>query len=87
MLTGDCTREACPPLSLVTSYLLIASAVPVLGIRHLPPKIPSALPGGSGSAEAGPRLTRPGPALMPSTVPIESIVAGGLNRAATEGER
>ena len=37
MLTGDRTREACPPLSLVTSYLLIASAVPVLGIRQPPP--------------------------------------------------
>ena len=87
MLTGDCTRDACPPLSLVTSYLLIAGAVPVLGIRHLPLKTPSALPGGSGSAEAGPRLTRPGPALMPSTVLIDSIVAGGLNRATAEGDR
>lgn len=73
MLTGDCTREACPPLSLVTSYLLIAGAVPVLGIRHLPARTPSTLSGRSGLAGGDPRLTRPGPALMPS--PIESTRA------------
>jgi hypothetical protein len=71
MLSGDCTRESCPPLSLVTSYLLIAGAVPVLGIRHLPPKTPSAR-GGSGPTETGPRRTRPGPALRPSTMPTDS---------------
>ena len=85
MLTGDSTREACPPLSLVTSYLLIAGAVPVLGIRQLPPKTPSAGPGGSGPAAADPRLTRPGPVLMPGTVPIDSPAPGRLNRAAAEG--
>ena len=37
MLTGDSTRETRPPLSLVTRYLLIASAVPVLAIRQPPP--------------------------------------------------
>ena len=36
MLTGDRTRDVSPPLSLVTRYLLIAGAVPVLGIRQPP---------------------------------------------------
>lgn len=34
MLTGDCTRESCPPLSLVASFLMIAGTTPVLGIRQ-----------------------------------------------------
>jgi nucleotide-binding universal stress UspA family protein len=37
LLTGDSSRERRPPLSLVTHYLLIASAVPVLAIPHSPP--------------------------------------------------
>lgn len=87
MLTADSTREACPPLSLVTSYLLIAGAVPVLGIRHRPATAPSALPGRGGSAPADPRFTRPGPALMPIAVPIDSTVSGRLHRAAAEEDR
>ena len=40
MLTGDRTRGARPPLSLVTTYLLIAGAVPVLAIRQAPSSEP-----------------------------------------------
>jgi nucleotide-binding universal stress UspA family protein len=65
MLTGDCTREACPPLSLVASYLMIAGAIPVLGLRQPPPEHLSA-PNGADSPQAWSRRTRPGPALVPS---------------------
>jgi nucleotide-binding universal stress UspA family protein len=87
MLTGDRTRDTRPPVSLVTSYLLIAGAVPVLGIRHLPATTPSTVPGWRGSAPADPRLTRPGPALMPSAAPITSTVPGRPNHAAAEEDR
>jgi nucleotide-binding universal stress UspA family protein len=86
MLTGDCTRESSPPLSLVTSYLLIASAVPVLGIRQSPPGRPAG-PRSVGRADAHPRLTHPGPALIPTPMPIDSPAVGRLNRAAAEGDR
>jgi nucleotide-binding universal stress UspA family protein len=69
MLTGDSTRESRPPLSLVTNYLLIAGAVPVLGIRQPPPGQPP-LSRGVGSAGAHPRLSRPGPVMMPSAPPV-----------------
>jgi len=86
MLTGDCTRELCPPLSLVTGYLLIASAVPVLGIRQPPPDQP-ARPRSVGRGDGQPRLTHPGPALIPTPMPIDSPAVGGLSRAAAEGDR
>jgi nucleotide-binding universal stress UspA family protein len=44
MLTGDRTRRARPPLSLVTSYLLRAGAAPVLGIRQPAPSEADAAP-------------------------------------------
>jgi nucleotide-binding universal stress UspA family protein len=65
MLTGDRTREAHPPLSLVASYLLIAGTIPVLGIGQ--PSTPIADAGNSPGARA--RLTRPGPALVPPALP------------------
>ena len=68
MLTGDSARESCPPLSLVTNYLLIASAVPVLGIRQPPPGQP-ATPRSVGNTGAQPRLSRPGPVMMPGAPP------------------
>jgi nucleotide-binding universal stress UspA family protein len=69
MLSGDCTRESCPPLSLVTSYLLIAGAVPVLGIRQPPPSDHPRTPHGMGRGDVQPRVTRPGPVMMSSVPP------------------
>jgi nucleotide-binding universal stress UspA family protein len=69
MLTGDSMRQSPPRLSLVTTYLLIASAVPVLGIR--PPGQP-ATSRSVGSAGARPRLSRPGPIMMSSVPPVVS---------------
>ena len=71
MLTGDSTRHSAPPLSLVTNYLLIASAVPVLGICQPPPGRP-ATPRRVGSADAQLRLSRPGPVMLPSVPPVVS---------------
>ena len=71
MLTGDSTRDARPPLSLVAKYLLIAGAVPVLGIRQPPPG-PPGMPSTVKSAGARPRLSRPGPVMMPSVPPSVS---------------
>jgi nucleotide-binding universal stress UspA family protein len=71
MLTGDSTRHSVPPLSLVTSYLLIASAIPVLGICQPPPGRP-ATPRRVGSADAQLRLSRPGPVMLPSVPPVVS---------------
>jgi hypothetical protein len=71
MLTGDSTRQSSPPLSLVTTYLLIASAVPVLGICQPPPGQP-ATPRSVGSPGAQTRLSCPGPAMMPSVPPVVS---------------
>ena len=68
MLSGDRTRDAHPPLSLVTSRLLVAGAVPVLSIRYPPPE--EAGGGAAGTPRsARPRLTRPGPALTPGSLP------------------
>jgi nucleotide-binding universal stress UspA family protein len=65
MLTGDRTRQVTPPLSLVASYLLVASAVPVLALRQ-----PAALPSPVAAADTLPamlaRPTWPGPPMMPS---------------------
>ena len=58
MVTGDCTREPRPPLSLVATYLLVAGAVPVLGIRQPPPTIWSAGPDADDSTERHPSFTR-----------------------------
>jgi nucleotide-binding universal stress UspA family protein len=68
MLTGDRTREASPPLSLVTSYQLIAGAVPVLGIRHPLPSDHQRTPHAVGRGEVQPRMTRPGPVMAPSAM-------------------
>ena len=76
MLTGDRTREASPPLSLVTRYLLIAGAVPVLGIRQPPPSDHPRTPHGVGRDDVQPRMTRPGPVMVPSALPTESPVPG-----------
>ncbi|MDF3042591.1 MAG: usp21 [Thermomicrobiales bacterium] len=75
MLTGDRTRDASPPLSLVTRYLLIAGAVPVLGLRQ-PPTDRLRTPPGSGSDDVQPRMTRPGPVIVPSVLPADSPVPG-----------
>lgn len=72
MLTGDSTREARPPLSRVANYLMIAGAVPVLGIRQPPPTTRPALSDAGGSTEAHPRLTRPGPAMASGSLPMVS---------------
>jgi nucleotide-binding universal stress UspA family protein len=72
MLTGDRTRRRRPPLSPVTNYLLVAGAVPVLGI--LPPSRSDA-PSRSASghvSEARLRRTWPGPLLSPSALPRTS---------------
>ena len=71
MLTGDNTRQSSPSLSLVTTYLLIASAVPVLGISQ-PPPIRPATPRRVSSADAQLRLSRPGPVMLPSVPPAIS---------------
>ena len=71
MLTGDNTRQSSPSLSLVTTYLLIASAVPVLGISQPPPGR-TATPRSFGSASTQLRLSRPGPVMMPSVPPVVS---------------
>lgn len=64
MMTGDCTRESCPPLSLGASYLMIAGSVPVLGLR---PAAATRSPlSESEATEALFRQTLPGPALLPS---------------------
>ena len=75
MLTGDRTRDASPPLSLVTRYLLIAGAVPVLGLRQ-PPTDRLRTPHGSGSDDVQPRMTRPGPVMAPSALPADSPIPG-----------
>lgn len=66
MLTGDRTRGARPPLSLVTTYLLIAGAVPVLAIRQVPSSEPPSTPDRMSNAPAQPCLIRPGPVMVPS---------------------
>jgi nucleotide-binding universal stress UspA family protein len=68
VLTGDRTREAHPSLSLVTSRLLVAGAVPVLSIRQ---PLPHEADGGATGAPRSThlRLTRPGPALAPGSPP------------------
>jgi nucleotide-binding universal stress UspA family protein len=71
MLTGDNTRQSSPSLSLVTTYLLIASAVPVLGISQPPPGQPTLFRSVS-SADAQLRLSRPGPVMLPSVPPVVS---------------
>ena len=76
MLTGDSSRERRPPLSLVTRYLLIASAVPVLAIRHPPPSDASRPPQSVASADTRVRLTHPGPATAPSLLPVVSLAPG-----------
>ncbi len=76
MLTGDRTREACPPLSLVARYLLIAGAVPVLSIRQPPPSDRPRRPPGIGRDDVRPRMTRPGPIMVPSALPTDSPVPG-----------
>jgi nucleotide-binding universal stress UspA family protein len=70
MLTGDRSREASPPLSLVTRYLLIAGAVPVLGIRQPLPSDHPRTPHAVGGDEVQPRMMRPGPAMAPSAVTV-----------------
>jgi len=72
MLTGDCTREACPPLSLVASYLMIAGAVPVLGIRQPAPAACLTRTDAIELQEPHPRFTRPGPAVAPGSLPTAS---------------
>jgi nucleotide-binding universal stress UspA family protein len=76
ILTGDSSRERRPPLSLVTHYLLIASAVPVLAIRQPPPSDSSRSPQRVANADTGVRLTRPGPATAPSQMPAVSLTPG-----------
>jgi nucleotide-binding universal stress UspA family protein len=72
MLTGDRTRDARPPLSLVARYLLIAGTVPVLGIRQPPPSDHLRKPHGMGRDDVQPRLSRPGPVMLPSVPPVVS---------------
>jgi nucleotide-binding universal stress UspA family protein len=71
MLTGDNTHRSSPSLSLVTTYLLITSAVPVLGISQPSPGRP-ATPRRVSSAGAQLRLSRPGPIMLPSVPPVAS---------------
>jgi nucleotide-binding universal stress UspA family protein len=68
MLTGDRTRDASPPLSLVTCYLLIAGAVPVLGIRQPLPSDDQRTAHAVGRDDVQPRMTRPGPVMAPSAL-------------------
>lgn len=72
MLTGDCTREACPPLSLVASYLIVTGAVPVLGIRPPAPAAFLTTTDTNDLQEPHPRFTRPGPSVTPGTLPADS---------------
>ena len=69
MLTGDRIRGTHPPLSLVTSRLLVARAVPVLGI--LPPFPPDAAERSATGDPLTPRLRRtwPGPILVATAPP------------------
>jgi nucleotide-binding universal stress UspA family protein len=76
MLTGDRTRDASPPLSLVTRYLLIAGAVPVLGLRQPPSSDHPRTPHIGGGVDTQPRMTRPGPVMVPSALPTVSPVPG-----------
>lgn len=76
MLTGDRTRDASPSLSLVTRYLLIAGAVPVLGIRQPPPSDHQRTLQNVESIDTQPRMTRPGPVMVPSALPTVSPVPG-----------
>jgi nucleotide-binding universal stress UspA family protein len=76
MLTGDRTRDASPPLSLVTRYLLIAGAVPVLGLRQPPSSDHPRTPKGVVRNDVQPRMTRPGPVMVASALPTESPVPG-----------
>lgn len=64
MLTGDCTRESSPPLSLVAGYLMIAGTVPVLGLRPAAAMCPPR--NERDTARLRFRQTVPGPALLPS---------------------
>ena len=73
MLTGDSSRERHPPLSLVTRHLLLASAVPVLAIRHPPPADASRPPQRVATADTQGRLTHPGPTTAPSPLPVVSL--------------
>ena len=76
MLTGDSSREKRPPLSLVTRYLLSASAVPVLTIRQPPPADSSPPPQRVANTDPGLRLIRPGPATTLSQRPAVSLTPG-----------
>lgn len=76
MLTGDRTRDASPPLSLVTRYLLIAGAVPVLGICQPSPSNHPRTSQGLGRDDVHPRMTRPGPVMVPSARSTLSPVPG-----------
>ncbi len=72
MLTGDSTREACPPLSLVASYVILTGAVPVLGIRQPAPATCPARIDAEGLLGPHPRFTRPGPIVAPAPLPASS---------------
>jgi nucleotide-binding universal stress UspA family protein len=76
MLTGDSSRARRPPLSLVTRYLLSASAVPVLTIGQPPPSESARPPQRVANADPGLRLTRPGPATTLSQRPAVSLTPG-----------
>jgi nucleotide-binding universal stress UspA family protein len=76
MLTGDRSREARPPLSLVARYLLIAGAVPVLGIRQPPPSDHPRTQHNDGGVDTQLRMTRPGPVIVPGALPTVSPVPG-----------
>jgi nucleotide-binding universal stress UspA family protein len=76
LLTGDSSRERRPPLSLVTHYLLIASAVPVLAIRYPPPAEASRPPRIVATADTQGRVTHPGLTTAPSLLPVISLAPG-----------
>ena len=76
MLTGDSSRERHPPLSLVTRHLLLASAVPVLAIRHPPPAEASRPSQSVATTDARVHVTRPGPTTAPSPLPGVSLTPG-----------
>jgi nucleotide-binding universal stress UspA family protein len=76
MLTGDSSRERRPPLSLVTRYLLMASAVPVLTVRQPPPSDSARPPQSVANADTRVRFTHPGSATAPSPLPVGSLAPG-----------
>ena len=76
MLTGDSSRERRPPLSLVTRYLLNASAVPILTIRQPLPSDSARPPQRVANADTRVRFTHPGSATAPSPLPVVSLTAG-----------